>query len=238
MIFVPGWCSNLTHWDAQARYFGRHHRVLRIDRRGMGHSTTTGAASQHAEQHAKDFARIARRERIRNAIVVAHAGGGPAALVFAKRNPALVRALVLVDTNINERVDLRKTRDPRAQAFLGMLARMEGRNGRREFRQMYSGYFSDHAERKMARRAIDEAMAVPMEIATAELRSLTMNSAGVARSLSQPILWLTVRGADEDRLGSIFQNVQFGQAVGSGHFPHLEVPDQVNAMISTFVSQQ
>jgi hypothetical protein len=30
----------------------------------------------------------------------------------------------------------------------------------------------------------------------------------------------------------------FGQTVGSGHFCHLEVPDQVNAMIVRFLSIQ
>jgi pimeloyl-ACP methyl ester carboxylesterase len=34
----------------------------------------------------------------------------------------------------------------------------------------------------------------------------------------------------------VFRNVQFGQMVGSGHFPHIEVPDQTNAMIERFVS--
>ena len=34
---------------------------------------------------------------------------------------------------------------------------------------------------------------------------------------------------------SVFRDVQFGRVVGSGHFPHLEVPDQLNAMIDRFL---
>ena len=30
-IFIHGWCSNLTHWDARTRYFAKGHRVLAAD---------------------------------------------------------------------------------------------------------------------------------------------------------------------------------------------------------------
>lgn len=50
------------------------------------------------------------------------------------------------------------------------------------------------------------------------------------------MLWLTVTDADQMAVGKAFRDMQFGQTVGSGHFPQLEVPDQTNAMIERFVS--
>ena len=42
--------------------------------------------------------------------------------------------------------------------------------------------------------------------------------------------------ADVARLRSIFAETHFGLVVGSGHFPHLEVPAQVNAMIERYLT--
>ena len=81
-------------------------------------------------------------------------------------------------------------------------------------------------------------MKVPLDIARAELASLAISTQAIARSLTQPVLWISVEQADEARLAKIFRNVQFGRVVGSGHFPQIEVPDQVNAMIDRFLAVQ
>ena len=41
---------------------------------------------------------------------------------------------------------------------------------------------------------------------------------------------------DLDRFGSAFPRLMTAQTLGSGHFSPLEVPDQINAMISRFIS--
>jgi pimeloyl-ACP methyl ester carboxylesterase len=41
--------------------------------------------------------------------------------------------------------------------------------------------------------------------------------------------------ADLDRLRQLCPQITIGQTVGAGHFNHLEVPDQVNAMIDRFM---
>ena len=59
LIFIHGWCSNLNHWEEQASYFQDSHRILRMDRRGMGQSTTPGSGHT-PQQHAADIAALAR----------------------------------------------------------------------------------------------------------------------------------------------------------------------------------
>jgi hypothetical protein len=63
-----------------------------------------------------------------------------------------------------------------------------------------------------------------------------INTQAIAKQLQQPVLWLTVTDADQMAVGKAFRDMQFGQTVGSRHFPQLEVPDQTNAMIERFVS--
>jgi pimeloyl-ACP methyl ester carboxylesterase len=233
-VFVHGWCSRSSDWDAQLRYFGRRSRVLAIDRRGHGRSDRPDGGYS-AKRHAEDLMGILRRERVRRAVVVAHAGGAPTALELAAHEPERVRAMVLIDTRIGPAADLDDPKDPAGSAYRAMVDDLRGRNGTRAFARMYGALFSPHAG-SAGRRALANALETPVEIAAAELASLAIDTEGLARTVRAPVLWLTAGAEDEAAIASAFRNVQFGQTVGSGHFPQLEVPDQVNAMIARFVA--
>ena len=43
--------------------------------------------------------------------------------------------------------------------------------------------------------------------------------------------------ADEAQIRAIVPQAQFGQLVGCGHFPNIEQPAQLNAMLETFIAQ-
>jgi pimeloyl-ACP methyl ester carboxylesterase len=234
IVFIHGWCSNESHWNTQMSHFGRHHRVLAIDRRGHGRSDTP----EHGytpNQHAADLLEILKTESVRNAVLVGHAGGVPATLNLARLAPARTKALVLIDSRISPAADLDDPKDFAGAAYRGMVDAIRGKKGAQAFKKMYSELFSQHAG-AIGRQAIREACMVPREIAAAELASLAEDTLSVARRIRQPVLWLTVGPEDEEATRAAFRNVQFGQAVGSGHFPQLEVPDQTNAMIRRFIA--
>jgi pimeloyl-ACP methyl ester carboxylesterase len=233
-VFVHGWCSNLTHWDAQLRHFGRRHRVLAVDRRGHGRSDAP-AVGYAADRHAEDLAELMRSVAMRGAIAVGHAGGGPTTLALAAAHPRLVRALVLVDSRIDRAARLGDPSDPAGAALGGVAAALEDARGTDFLRELYGGFFSPHAGRA-GRQALEDALRTPLAVAAAEIRSLAIDSEALARSLAQPVLWLSVGAADQAALAAVFRRVQFGQLVGSGHFPHIEVPAQLNAMIERFVA--
>lgn len=232
-LFIHGWCSNLAHWNAQIRHFARRHRVLAVDRRGHGRSDAP-AEGYTAAQHADDLAAVMRSVRMRGAIAVGHAGGGPAALALAAAHAGLVRALVLVDSRIGPAARLGDPSDPAGVALGGIAAALEGPRGRDSLHQMYAGFFGPHAGRA-GKRVLADAVCTPLAVAAAEIRSLAVDSADLARSLAQPVLWLSVEAADQAALAAVFRSVQVGQVVGSGHFPQIEVPAQLNAMIERFV---
>ncbi len=52
------------------------------------------------------------------------------------------------------------------------------------------------------------------------------------------MLWVTAQPVNVETLRSMFADVTPAVAVGSGHYLQLEVPDQLNAMIQTFVEQR
>jgi pimeloyl-ACP methyl ester carboxylesterase len=235
-ILIHGWCSNLEHYAPQAKHFGRKHRVLRLDRRGLGRSTTPGTGHT-AVQHAADIAALAKSEGLRGAIVAGHAGGGPVALELSRSYPRLVKATVIIDSPMYPLPRIGDPKSPFGQALGSMVEAMQAPNGKRAFKQMYTGYFSKKCDRAVRTKAIADAMRTPLPLAIEELLVMAVSTEAIADEIRQPVLWLSAGQVDQSYIGSHLRNVQFAEVVGSGHFPQLEVPAQTNAMIETFVNQ-
>ncbi|MCU0274944.1 MAG: alpha/beta hydrolase [Acidimicrobiales bacterium] len=233
IVLVHGWCSNRNHWAAQVDHFADRHKVLAVDRRGHGDSDVP-PSGYTAAQHAHDLAEVLVRERITDAVVVGHAGGAPGVLALARSFPELARALVLIDTTISARTALGRRDGAPRSGLAALIDRLDAPDGADAFASLYRGFFSPWAG-DVADRAVADARRVPLPVARAELASLAVSTEAMARAIRQPVLWLSVAAADQPRLTALFRDVRFGQVVGSGHFPHLEVPEQVNAMIDRFV---
>jgi len=236
LLFIHGWCSNLAHWSPQATRFARSHRILRIDRRGMGRSSTPGTGHT-AEQHATDIAEVAQVAGVERAIVIGHAGGGPATLELTRRHPALVEAAVLVDSGLYPQPSLDDGGSGFGAILSPMIQALSGPDGRARFENMYRGFFGPACDPRVSDKAVQEAMRTPLEVAIAEIQVMAVSTEAMAREIEQPVLWLTATRVDQDYISQQFRSVRFGQVVGSGHFPQLEVPEQTNAMIATFIAQ-
>ncbi len=238
-IFVHGWCSNLTHWRNQVRYFARRHRTIAVDRRGHGRSgVPSDPALFSPALHASDIAAVARKEGINGAVVVGHAGGGPAVLELARTHPALVRAVVMVDAGVYPKPRISDSNDPFGARLGQMVDALSSPARADRFAEIYATFFAPHAARSLVKRTVADALRTPLPVAIAELRrTIGANTQAIGKSVRQPVLFVTATAADQLYVRSVLRNVQFGQVVGSGHFVQLEVPAQLNAMIDTFVRQ-
>ena len=102
LVMVHGWCSRHELWDHQVRYFRRRHRIVLLDRRGHGRSTTSGSGHD-ATGHADDIAAVTRAAGLKRVVAIGHAGGSPGTLEFIRANPRTVRAGIMVDTYLYPR---------------------------------------------------------------------------------------------------------------------------------------
>jgi pimeloyl-ACP methyl ester carboxylesterase len=244
LIFIHGWCSNLNHWEQQVSYFQDSHRILRMDRRGMGKSTTPGTGHT-PEQHASDIAALARREGFTKAVAIAHAGGGPAGVYLCYGYPDLVSAYVMIDTAITPGVDLDNPTKMPARFYAEMIDKLTAPDGERYFRELYSSFFGAQADRELVASAVAEACRTPVETRVKELKLMAADTATPAATMQQPTLviagpWLAdsfPQAVDLAQLKSYFKQVELAHAIDTGHFVQLEVPDQTNAFIKSFVSR-
>jgi pimeloyl-ACP methyl ester carboxylesterase len=247
LVFIHGWCSNLNHWEQQVRYFQDAHRILRMDRRGMGKSTTP-SAGHTPEQHATDIAALARHEGFSSAVVIAHAGGGPAGVYFCSGYPDLARAYVMVDTALTPGVDLANPTTRSAQFYAEMIDKLTAPDGESYFRELYRSFFGAQADRALVESAVAEASRTPVEIRVKEITLMATDTATPAATMPQPTLviagpWMAdtfPQAVDQAHLKASFRQakqVELARAIGTGHFVQLEVPEQTNAFIKSFVSR-
>lgn len=160
LLFIHGWCSNLDHWSFQVKRFSRSHRILRIDRRGMGRSGTPGSGHR-AAQHAADIAEVARAAGVQRAIAIGHAGGGPSTLELTRRHPELVQAAVLIDTGLYPEPGLEDGGSGFGAVLVPMIEALSGPDGRASFEQMYRGFFAPACDPQVSEKTVQDAMRTP-----------------------------------------------------------------------------
>lgn len=91
VVFLHGWTLDLEAWDPQAAAIAPRFRVLRLDRRGFGHSQ--GDPSLAADR--QDLLALLDGLGIGRATIVGASQGARVALAFAIAWPGRTRALVL-----------------------------------------------------------------------------------------------------------------------------------------------
>ena len=228
LLFIHGWNSNLRHWEPQARAFARRHRVIRVDRRGHGRSDAP-PRGYHPREQADEIAALLRARRVRSAVAIGHAGGTPTTLELARRHPRLVKAIVLVDGSTPG------THEQRRQ----ILETMQGDDYADQVRRAYQGFFASTTDRRKVAQWAKEAARTPQHVAVGNmLGSLSTDVAATAKRIKQPALYINATGPHSAAsLLEWLPQAEFAQVIGSGHFPHLEVPDQVNAILGNFVAR-
>lgn len=248
IAFVHGFACTHEDWQAQLAHFGKTHSVVACDLRGHG-QTPGDSRDCSIETYGTDVAEMLGELKFPPAILVGHSMGCRAVLQAYLYAPERVAGIVLIDGSrlgfgdpvVAERV---MNEQLRATGY-GVFAR-----------RLFDEMFIVSSDPKLKATIIDRALQVKsevggtlfprmvgwdarrMEAALAAVRvplmviqSTTMNAERIRVSLSQsqssPWLDLVKARAPGARIEIVS---------GVGHFPQLEAPDKVNALIADFAS--
>jgi len=233
VVFLPGWCCDHTFFQPQFDHFRSGHRAIAMDLRGCGQSERP-ADGYDIPTQADDVAALCHELGVEKPVIIGHSLGGMIGVELAAHHPSLPRAIVAVDPG-----PLAMLPESRAN-FEAFIAALEGPDSAAARRAYIDGMFlpSDDLER---RRWITETMcSVPLEFALPVLRGVVEwdGVAALKLGVAPLLVLLSETGGSNDParlLGLRSNNIQFGVAVGAGHFIQLEVPDQVTPMIDRFV---
>jgi pimeloyl-ACP methyl ester carboxylesterase len=104
------------------------------------------------------------------------------------------------------------------------------------FARLYASFFGPRAPREVVDDAIANALSTDRATAAAEMRHILTDTKAMARQVRCPVLWVSAHPDDTTDVRDAFPDAMVGHVVGSGHFVGLEVPEQLNPMIDTFLA--
>ncbi|KOU73224.1 carboxylesterase [Streptomyces sp. MMG1533] len=96
LVFIHGWTANRHRWDHQMAHFAPGRRVIRLDLRGHGESTGSGART--IDDLAGDVLALLDHLKVDRFIPVGHSMGGMIAQTLALAHPDRVERMVLVNS--------------------------------------------------------------------------------------------------------------------------------------------
>ncbi|WP_330302723.1 MULTISPECIES: alpha/beta fold hydrolase [unclassified Streptomyces] len=96
LVFIHGWTANRHRWDHQVAHFSSKRRVIRLDLRGHGESTGSGARA--VDELARDVIALLDHLEVDRFVPVGHSMGGMISQTLALAHPERVERMVLVDS--------------------------------------------------------------------------------------------------------------------------------------------
>jgi pimeloyl-ACP methyl ester carboxylesterase len=232
LVFVHGWCCDLSYFQPQFDHFKAAHRVMAMDLRGCGRSDRP-ARGYDIPTLADDVAGLCRGLGLERAVIVGHSLGAMIALDMSLRHPSVVGAIVAVDPG-----PLAITPESRA-TFEALISALEGPESQSARADYIDRMFVALDDPERSARIKATMCSAPDEVAVGMLRGVVeWTGVGALRLCSVPMLIVLAEpggGNDPSRLLVHNSSVKYGVTVGAGHFNQLEVPDQVNPMIERFL---
>ena len=234
-VLVHGFACDHTDWQHQIEHLAKRHKVLNPDLRG--HGKTPGTADDVSiEDFGADVAKLLEKEDVRDAVLVGHSMGCRVVLQAAMNAPDRVGALALVDGSFlgpSHPVKIDDFPTFARALFAGMflapsavgdaiIARAEklpAGLGAALFPRMVRW----DAERMDAALA---AVKVPLLVLQSTYLNAERKRVAMKPGDTTPWLDLVRKRAPAARIEII---------PGVGHFPQIEVPTEVNRLLSALV---
>jgi esterase len=97
IVLLHGGHQSAHSWDLVSLHLARRHRVLALDQRGHGDSEWARDVSYSNVEMSLDAEAFVAALGLERPILIGHSMGGRNAMLLTRRNPSLLRALVIVD---------------------------------------------------------------------------------------------------------------------------------------------
>ena len=238
MVFLHDGHMHSESWEAQWKFFSRDHRVIRYDRRGYGRSTPATASYSNVD----DLRALVAHLGVTNLVLIGCSAGARLAIDFTLEHPALVQRLVLVGAVVSglpfsEHFD-RRVRDGfqplRERGDVGAaitnwmndpwLIAPTNHLARERFREIMTanpqnmtrtGRYSHPASRPAIGRLGEIRVPALMVVGESDVPDVHAHSGALQAGIPNSRR-IVVRGA--------------------GHFVHLELPDEFNRIVASFMA--
>jgi pimeloyl-ACP methyl ester carboxylesterase len=230
MVFVHGWGCDHSVLAPQAELFSRSQRVVSVDLRGHGQSDAPHQDYTIAI-FADDLAWLCSALGLEKPIIVGHSMGGNIALELAARYPETPASVVLIDSIILQRQLFVDALQPLVEAVRGP----EYISACQQLFLSLCLAIDDDARKAQLIASLPNAPQNVLSALTKHLLKYDVTSAAAACRVPVAYIGAAIPMADLSYFRRLTPQLATAQTLGSGHFSPLFAPDQINAMLSTFL---
>jgi pimeloyl-ACP methyl ester carboxylesterase len=234
ILFVHGFGCNGGHFRFQQQHFAASRRTVAVDLRGHGGSDAP-LQNYGPAGFADDLRWLCDHLGLEHPIVVGHSMGGNIALKLAASAPGFVKAIVMIDTFVDGDASF-------VQGLRELSDNMPAIGGSRQlFETLSAMLFLPSDDQKLKAGVLEQCARTPWHVLTSAFTEHLLLGSSVAdlRQLAVPAAYIAADGLPTEiwRVEAINPGVSTGKTVGVGHFSPLLAPDQINAMLDSFVSR-
>ena len=229
LVLIHGWGCDHTVLLRQQAFFAETHRVVNLDLRGHGESSSPEQIYSIA-QFADDVAWLCHEIDIERAVLVGHSMGGAVAIETAYRHPELVQAVGLIDSAFRPPSEL-------MQILAPLLPGLHGCDYENTYRKIMTALSLPTDLAELTSPIFSNLPRAPQHVLLSALQHMEQHDfARAAASCLVPIAYIrtALQLADLASLQQLVPNLWIGQTLGAGHFAPWLVPDQINAMLLRF----
>ena len=241
VVFIHGWTCDLTFWREQAPVY-QSRRSLLIDLPGHGESD-----KPHGPYPMEYFARgveaVMRDAGVDRAVLVGHSLGGPIVYTFLRLFPEKVKALVLVDAEVNAPQATEAYRQAQKARYARNVSVLSGTAGRKYMANQIESMFSDKTPPAWREQIRAKMLATPEHVRIAAVSSPSqLDPPKPGEGFALPVLTIQAAAAGLDTrivaMRGIFPNLQVEKWNGHGHFLMVEDPQRFNQTLQSFLAAQ
>ena len=230
VVLIHGAFTNRAQFAAQVEHLAAAHRVVALDLRGHGDSDVPAEGFSLAD-FARDVIGVCEVAGIADGVLCGHSIGGAVALEVAATRPDLGAGIVLIDAAILYPEAMRTVQLDR---FLPLL---EGPRRIEVLRRFFGAMLGPYDSPDLKTALMAQIAAAPPHMVVPVFRLIAADFAAQLAAVRQPLLYIhAVAPTDLARLRVLRPDALVAAVAGSGHYPMLEVPDQVNAMLDRFLA--
>jgi pimeloyl-ACP methyl ester carboxylesterase len=235
VVFVHGWCCDLTVWRPQAAAFDGKARLVFLDLPGYGKSDRP-EVEYTPDVFAEGIDAVLKDAGIEKAILVGHSMGTPVVRQFYRRFPDRTKALVFVDGGLRP-----FTKDPNViDQFLSMFTEETFK----ETAPKFLGQMLRPDTPEAVKKQVNELVAgTDPRVAISSMRAMLGEKYWKEDPVKVPAQALMAKSPfwTEDYkafVKKLVPDLDYREFDGVGHFLFMEKPKEFNAALGEFLTKQ
>lgn len=238
VVFIHGWTCDLTFWREQAPVY-QSRRSLLIDLPGHGESDKP-QVPYPMEFFARGVEAVMADAGVDRAVLVGHSLGGPIVYTYLRLYPEKVKAVVLVDAEVNAPQATPAYREAQKVRYAQNVRALSGSAGRKYMASAIEHMFSLKTPAAWREQIRAKMLATPEHVRIAAVSSPSqLDPPKPGEVFAMPVLAIQAGpGSDVQSaaMRKIFPNIRIEKWEGHGHFLMVEDPQRFNQALQSFLA--